>query len=50
MVMIRFILIAIVIVLALGVVFKLLKFAIIVALGLGAFVLVRNVIAKKRLK
>ena len=48
--MIRFILIAIVVVLVLGLVFKLLKFAIIVALGLGAFVLVRNVIAKKRLK
>ena len=48
--MIRFILIAIVIVLALGVVFKLLKFAIIVALALGAFALVRNVVAGKRLK
>ena len=48
--MIRFILIAIVVVLALGLVFKLLKFAIIVALGLGAFVLVRNVIAKKHIK
>ena len=48
--MIAFIVIAIIAVLVIGLVFKLLKLAIIVALALGAFVVVRNFIAKKRLK
>jgi hypothetical protein len=50
MVMIGFLLIAIVIVLALGLVFKLLKFAIIIAIVLGGVVVVRNLVAGKRLK
>ena len=48
--MIRALLIAIVVVLALGIVFKLLKYAIVVALALGGFVLVRNFITSKRLR
>jgi hypothetical protein len=50
MVMMAFLIIAIIAVLVIGLVFKLLKLAIIVALGVGAFVLVRNFIAAKRLK
>ena len=48
--MIGFLLIAIVIVLALGLVFKLLKLAIVVAIVLGGVLVVRNFISGKRLK
>ena len=48
--MIAFVIIAIIAVLVIGLVFKLLKLAIVVALALGAFVVARNFIAAKRLK
>ena len=48
--MIGLIILAIIAVLVLGLVLKLVKLAVIVALVLGGFVLVRNFIANKRLK
>ena len=48
--MIGIIIVAIIAILVLGLVFKLIKVALIVALLFGGFVLVRNFIAQKRIK
>ena len=50
MVMIGFLLIAIVIVLALGLVFKILKIAIIAALLVGGFLVIQDKFGTKRIK
>jgi len=48
--MIKIVIAAIVVVLLLGLLFKLLKVAIFVAIGLGLFLVARNFIGQKRIK